>query len=41
MPSVAVLVADGFETIECLTIVDVLRRGRTRCRKRPEDRRQL
>lgn len=30
MPSVAVLVADGFETIECLTIVDVLRRGGVR-----------
>ena len=27
MPAVAVLVADGFETIECLTTVDVLRRG--------------
>lgn len=30
MPSVAVLVADGFETIECLTTVDVLRRGGVR-----------
>lgn len=30
MPSVAVLVADGFETIECLTVVDVLRRGGVR-----------
>ena len=30
MSSVAVLVADGFETIECLTIVDVLRRGGVR-----------
>ena len=27
MPSVAVLAADGFETIECLTMVDVMRRG--------------
>lgn len=27
MPGVAVLVADGFETIECLTVVDVMRRG--------------
>ena len=27
MSAVAILVADGFETIECLTIVDVLRRG--------------
>lgn len=27
MAGVAVLVADGFETIECLTVVDVLRRG--------------
>ena len=25
MPSVAVLAADGFETIECLTMVDVIR----------------
>ena len=31
MPSVAVLAADGFETIECLTAVDVLRRGGVRC----------
>ncbi len=30
MPSVAVLVADGFETIECLTTVDVMRRGGVR-----------
>ena len=30
MPSVAVLVADGFETIECLTVVDILRRGGVR-----------
>lgn len=30
MSAVAVLVADGFETIECLTIVDVLRRGGVR-----------
>lgn len=30
MSSVAVLVADGFETIECLTTVDVLRRGGVR-----------
>lgn len=30
MASVAVLVADGFETIECLTVVDVLRRGGVR-----------
>ncbi len=30
MSSVAVLVADGFETIECLTVVDVLRRGGVR-----------
>lgn len=30
MPSVAVLAADGFETIECLTAVDVLRRGGVR-----------
>ena len=27
MSGVAVLAADGFETIECLTVVDVLRRG--------------
>lgn len=27
MPGVAILAADGFETIECLTVVDVLRRG--------------
>lgn len=27
MPGVAVLAADGFETIECLAVVDVLRRG--------------
>ena len=31
MSAVAVLAADGFETIECLTIVDVLRRGGVRC----------
>lgn len=30
MPAVAILAADGFETIECLTIVDVLRRGGVR-----------
>ena len=30
MSAVAVLVADGFETIECLTVVDVLRRGGVR-----------
>lgn len=30
MPAVAVLCADGFETIECLTVVDVLRRGGVR-----------
>ena len=30
MSAVAVLAADGFETIECLTIVDVLRRGGVR-----------
>ena len=30
MSGVAVLVADGFETIECLTVVDVLRRGGVR-----------
>ena len=30
MAGVALLVADGFETIECLTIVDVLRRGGVR-----------
>ena len=30
MPSVAVLVADGFEAIECLTVVDILRRGGVR-----------
>ena len=30
MPSVAVLAADGFETIECLTMVDVMRRGGVR-----------
>ena len=30
MSAVAVLVADGFETIECLTLVDVLRRGGVR-----------
>ena len=28
MPSVAVLAADGFETIECLTMVDVMRHAR-------------
>ena len=27
MSAVAILVADGFETIECLTVLDVLRRG--------------
>lgn len=27
MAGVAVLAADGFETIECLTVIDVLRRG--------------
>lgn len=27
MSSVAILVADGFETIECLTVLDILRRG--------------
>ncbi len=31
MPGVAVLIADGFETIECLTMVDVLRRGGVKC----------
>lgn len=31
MSSVAVLAADGFETIECLTAIDVLRRGGVRC----------
>ena len=30
MPNVAVLAADGFETIECLTMVDVMRRGGVR-----------
>lgn len=30
MSGVAILAADGFETIECLTIVDVLRRGGVR-----------
>lgn len=30
MSAVAVLAADGFETIECLTAVDVLRRGGVR-----------
>lgn len=30
MSAVAILAADGFETIECLTIVDVLRRGGVR-----------
>lgn len=30
MPGVAILAADGFETIECLTVVDVLRRGGVR-----------
>ena len=30
MSAVAVLVSDGFETIECLTMVDVLRRGGVR-----------
>ncbi len=30
MPSVAVLAADGFEIIECLTMVDVMRRGGVR-----------
>ena len=30
MAGVAVLAADGFETIECLTVVDVLRRGGVR-----------
>ena len=30
MPSVAVLTADGFETIECLTILDVMRSGGVR-----------
>ena len=30
MPSVAVLAAAGFETIECLTMVDVMRRGGVR-----------
>ncbi|HJA00891.1 DJ-1 family glyoxalase III [Candidatus Collinsella stercoripullorum] len=30
MPSAVVLAADGFETIECLTVVDVLRRGGVR-----------
>ncbi len=30
MSAVAILVADGFETIECLTILDVLRRGGVR-----------
>lgn len=27
MSNVAVLVADGFETVECLSVVDILRRG--------------
>ena len=27
MAEVAVLAADGFETVECLTVIDVLRRG--------------
>lgn len=31
MACVAVLAADGFETIECLTAVDILRRGGVRC----------
>ena len=31
MAGVVVLAADGFETIECLTTVDVLRRGGVRC----------
>lgn len=30
MPGVVVLAADGFEIIECLTVVDVLRRGGVR-----------
>lgn len=30
MAGVAILAADGFETIECLTVVDVLRRGGVR-----------
>lgn len=30
MSAAAILVADGFETIECLTMVDVLRRGGVR-----------
>lgn len=30
MAGVAVLAADGFETIECLTVIDVLRRGGVR-----------
>lgn len=30
MAAVAILVADGFETIECLTILDILRRGGVR-----------
>ena len=30
MPAVAILAADGFETIECLTILDILRRGGVR-----------
>ncbi|OUP08631.1 DJ-1 family glyoxalase III [Collinsella sp. An2] len=30
MSAVAILVADGFETIECLTALDVLRRGGVR-----------
>ena len=30
MSAVAVFAADGFETIECLTVVDVLRRGGVR-----------
>ncbi len=30
MSAVAILAADGFETIECLTIVDILRRGGVR-----------
>lgn len=30
MSAVAILAADGFETIECLTILDILRRGGVR-----------
>ena len=30
MAGVAILAADGFETIECLTVLDVLRRGGVR-----------